>query len=396
LSTVYFRLYSFFINKSLFNIIKFIGVATANFPQKTDHNLLIAISLDPFLSRPFGWAICLYSSDGKIIPNFRRSGSSLKDDESEPSFITLMDKFVTTLEKSFEYLAKHKSRACVFVFSEQEKKALQDALLEIISMDEGRISSAIQHTAVRCLFNLFEDSSLLLASGNDDGNNTELPDEWREFPRLIVLENAIRENIAIHVPGFYRFTDIWEQLVKPKLKDEELINSLEQHIEDIDLEDIYAIWVSARSSIQKINAAHLYRVDFGIAVIRSYYELLKESTDDIASKLIFTPPIFTFTEIKAFGHNYLGKLYFFKQFEAITECAQIRSGRIKDLIQGEAVYGIRLQFEKFSKKEGSEWIAKFVILSNGKEVNVLEPRVLKDFILVEDNPEVTYDLFVLF
>lgn len=353
------------------------------------------MSLDPFLSRPFGWAICLYSSDGKIVPNFRRSGSSLKDDESLPPFVSLMDKFVTTLEKSFEYLAKVKSKACVFVFSEQEKKALQDALLEIISLDEDSISRATQHTAVRCLFNLFEDSSLLLASGNnDDGNNTELPDEWREFPRLIVLENAIKENIAIHVPGFYRFIDIWEQLVKPKLKDEELLNSLEQHIEDIDLEDIYATWVSSQSSTSKINAAHLHRIDFGIAVIKSYYELLKESTDDIASKLIFTPQVFTFTEIKAFGHNYLGKLYFFKQFEAITECAQIRSSRVKDLIQGEAVYGIRLQFEKFTKKEGSEWVAKFVILSNGKEVSVLEPRSLKDFILVEDNPEVNYNLHI--
>ncbi|CAB4389659.1 unnamed protein product [Rhizophagus irregularis] len=367
---------------------QFIGIATTNFPQTTDHNLLIAMSLDPFLSRPFGWAICLYSSDGKIVPNFRRFESSIKDDESLPSFTSLMDKFVTALEKSFEYLAKVKSRACVFVFSEQEKKALQDALLEIISMDENCISHATQHTAVRCLFNLFEDSSLLLASGNnDDGNNTELPDEWREFPRLIVLENAIKENIAIHVPGFYRFIDIWEQLVKPKLKDEELLNSLEQHIELIDLEDIYATWVSSQSSTSKINSAHLHRVDFGIAVIKSYYELLKESTDDIASKLIFTPQVFTFTEIKAFGHNYLGKLYFFKQFEAITECAQIRSSRIKDLIQGEAVYGIRLQFEKFTKKEGSEWVAKFVILSSGKEVSVLEPRTFKDFILVEDNPE---------
>ncbi|RIA89830.1 hypothetical protein C1645_806056 [Glomus cerebriforme] len=367
---------------------QFIGIATANFPQTTDHNLLVAISLDPFLSRPFGWGICLFTKDGKIIQNFRRSASTSKDDESLQSFVSLMDKFVTTLEKSFEYLAKVKSKACVFVYSEQEKKALQDALLEVISMDEGDISSAVQHTAVRCLFNLFEDSSLLLASGNsEDGNLTELPNEWREFPRLVVLEYAIKENIAIHVPGFYRFTDIWQQLVKPKLKDQELLDSLEQYIEKIDLEDIYALWVSAQSSASRINEAHLQRVDFGMAVIRAYYELLKESTDNIASKLIFTPPSFTFTEIKSFGHHYLGKLYFFKQFEAISECTQIRSGRIKDFIQGEAIYGIRLQFERFTKKEGSEWIARFAILSNGKEVSVLEPRTLKDFILVEDNPE---------
>ncbi|PKY29828.1 P-loop containing nucleoside triphosphate hydrolase protein [Rhizophagus irregularis] len=377
----------FFTNKSLFNIIKFIGIATENFPKTTDHNLLIAMSLDPFLSRPFGWAICLYSSDGKVISNFRRSGSSLKDNESLKSFVSLMDKFVTTLEKIFEYLANLKSKACVFIFSEQEKKTLHDALLKIISMDEDNISSATQHIAVRCLYNLFDNSSFLLASGNNNSdNNTEFPNELREFPRLFVLETAIRANIAIHVPGFYRFIDIWEQLVKPKLKDEKLLNSLEQHIKDIDLEDIYARWVSSQSSISEINAAQLLKVDFGIAVISSYYELLNESTNDVDLKLLFTPPVFTFTEIKAFENNYLGKLYFFKQFEAITECARTRSSRINDLMQGETVYGIRLKFKEFTNMKKD--VAKFVILSNQKEVSVLEPNsTFKDFIVVKDNPE---------
>jgi hypothetical protein len=56
------------------------------------------------------------------------------------------------------------------------------------------------------------------------------------------------------------------------------------------------------------------------------------------------------------------------------------------------VYGIRLRFEKFTKKENAEWVAKFTILNNGKDVSVLEPSSLKEFILVEDNQEVTtYD-----
>ncbi|CAI2164758.1 18981_t:CDS:10 [Funneliformis geosporum] len=368
---------------------QFIGVASANFPQKTDHNLLISMSTDPFLSRPFGWGVCLYTSDGRILQNFRRAEAIPKNDESTKTFIILMDKFVTILEKSFEYLSRVKSRACVFVYAEQEKRTIQDALLEIISMDPDTISSAVQHTATRCLFNLFEDSSLLLGSGNigGDGDVTELPDEWREFPRLIILEQSIRENVAIHVPGFYRFVDIWQQLVKPKLHDQELLDSLEQHIEDIDLEDIYALWVSARSPVSRTSEAQLLRVDFGCAVIKAYYELLKESTEDISSKLLFTPQVFTFTEIKAFKHHYLGKIHFFKQFEAVTDCAKIRSARIKDFIQGEAVYGIRIQFEKFTKKEGQEWIAKFNILSRGREGNVLEYNALKEFILVEDNPE---------
>ncbi|RIA90627.1 hypothetical protein C1645_823167 [Glomus cerebriforme] len=79
---------------------------------------------------------------------------------------------------------------------------------------------------------------------------------------------------------------------------------------------------------------YLSKIKFENAVIKAYHELLKESTDDIASKLIFTPPIFTFTEIKMFRYHYLGKLYFFNQFEVITECSRTRSDRIKDLING--------------------------------------------------------------
>jgi len=45
----------------------------------------------------------------------------------------------------------------------------------------------------RCLSNSFDDLLLLLSSGNND--NTGLPGERREFPRLIVLKHAIRENI---------------------------------------------------------------------------------------------------------------------------------------------------------------------------------------------------------
>src|SRR5262249_23669525 len=105
-------------------------------------------------------------------------------------------------------------------------------------------------------------------------------------------------------------------------------------------------------------------------------------------------PIFTFTEIKAFSNHYLGKLYFFKQFEAITECTRTRSNRIEDFTRNEYVHGTQLQFKRFVTKDDSEeWIVEFVIISNGKGC-LLEPNLLKKFILTENNPEVNYNLFV--
>ncbi|CAG8704457.1 17212_t:CDS:2, partial [Racocetra fulgida] len=271
--------------------VQFIGTPTATFPQQTDHNLVIAMSSDPFVLYPFGWAICLYASDGSIIEEFRHAESVYKyNDEALPTFISLMDKFLTYLEEIFKYLSMNKSRACIFVYSEQEKIAMQDSLIELITLNSDKISEDIQHKAMQCLFNLFEDCSLLLAVGSDESENSKLPDEWREFPRLIVLEHSVKENIAIRVPGFYRVFDIWEHMVKPVLKDnQDLLDNLDPHISNIDLEDIHSKWVSENVNEDEINKFHLFRSEFVNTVIQAYYTLLQKSTNNIASILIFSP-----------------------------------------------------------------------------------------------------------
>ncbi|CAG8643149.1 9136_t:CDS:2, partial [Cetraspora pellucida] len=346
---------------------QFIGTPTASFPQKTDHNLVITMSLDPFVLLPFSWAICLYTSDGKVIKKFQyaESISKYKDDDNQSVFVSLMDKFVTRLTKVM----------------------IQESLLKIIRLDG--ISEAIQHTTTRCLYNLFEDCSLLLAVGSDSDNNSEIPGEWREFPRLVILEQSLSENVAICVPGFYRFIDIWEQMVKPTLEDrQELLIALEPEISKIDLEDIYATWISENMSEDEISKSHLFRAEFVNAVIQAYYTLVNKSTDDIASKLLFSPPTFVFSEIRSFFHNYLGKLHFFKQFEAAITYSRTKAVRLRDFSQSEPKNGLRVKIDKFVKKEdGHEWTVRFIVINCDNEFHVLEPSPIKEFILVDDTPE---------
>ncbi|CAJ0854432.1 13391_t:CDS:2, partial [Entrophospora sp. SA101] len=324
--------------------------------------------------------------DGKPIQSYRHADIISKDDAFGRKFVDLMEKFVTKLAKCFEYLAKEKSRACIFVYSEQEKNTIKDSLLKILSMDSNLVPSSVGHLAARCLFNLFEDSSLLLASRNSEINEIpELSGESSEFLRVIILEQAIRENIAIHVPGFYRLIDVWEQMVRPKLEDEQLLELLNEQAKNIDLEEIYSSWISSKcEEVIGLNKAHLLRNDFANAVIKVYYMLLKEYTDDISSKLLFAPSPFKFAEIRSFKNDYLGKIYFFKQYEAITESKQVRSGRFADYVSDEAKNGILLQLDKFINKSGSEWVMRFDVLSDGKVGSLLEKSNLKEFILVED------------
>ncbi|CAG8652994.1 10722_t:CDS:2 [Funneliformis mosseae] len=362
--------------------VQFVG-ATTNFPQRTDHNLLISMSWDPLLLRPFGWGICLYASDNEKAIEKKIQCKSISNNEPRKAFIQLMNNFTDLLEKCFKYLKEHDLRACAFVYSEKEKEYIQDSLLDIISIESTKTDIIeLKRKAKSCLFNLFEDSKLLLAHKHHKYKLTELPDEWREIPRLVVLEQAIRENVAICVPGFYRLTDIWEQLVKPKLHDQELLNTL-YPIKQIDLNNIYSSWNSAVPKLQ-INNAHSLRIQFGSAVINAYYELLKESTCDIATKLIFETPTFTFTKTKSFKNHYLGKLYFFKQLEAKADYEQIKSERVRDYIRNDIVDGIQIRYEKSIKSK--EWI--FSILSNKQKLIKLNSnQYYEQVLLVEDSPE---------
>ncbi|CAG8838924.1 5249_t:CDS:1, partial [Cetraspora pellucida] len=169
--------------------------------------------------------------DGKINCE-RAEYNSKSENETLLSFISLMKKFVECLVNIFASLNVDSSRACIFVYSEKEKIAIQDSLLKLITLNPDKISKKVQHKAIRCFFNIFEDCSLLLAAGNDYNRSGLLDDELREFPRLIVLEQSLKENIAIKVPGFYRITDVWEQMVKPNLKYDQVqydLNDLETY-----------------------------------------------------------------------------------------------------------------------------------------------------------------------
>ncbi|CAG8510864.1 10605_t:CDS:10, partial [Dentiscutata erythropus] len=302
-----------------------------------------------------GWAIQLCTDSGKIIKKF--SNLKSEKDETLSSFISLMSSFVTHLEKVFKYLCRKKSRACIFVYSEQEKILIQDSLLRLITLDPDKISKVIQHKAMQCLLNLFEDCSLLLAIKNDDNENSKIPDGWREFPRLIVLEHSLRENVAINVPGFYLITDVWEQMVKPKYSNLEEIKNLDPDaIQSIDLEYIYATWESVDK--KKVNLRLKGRCYFfNIA----YYDLLKEFTNEIESILIFYP-----------------------------QNSRKRADRLKDFIQGEVTCGILLKFDNIVEKNyyNEEVTAQFIIVCDEKS-HKLEKSSFTDFILTEDSEEGT-------
>lgn len=347
------------------------------------------MSLDPFSLFPFAWGMGLYLGNGSPMEGFQYIKSlSRLERNSQLAFIVLMNKFVMQLDGLLRYLNERKSIVGIFVLSEQEKCTIHDSLLKFLSL---RVDSLfeIKKVAKRCFFNLFENCFPLLAS--DDKNEDspiEIPIDCREFQRLLVLETAIQENISMCVPGFYRCQDIWDKMVKHITNDGCIFRKLDNDAASIELENIYTMWVSQGNIMLAINNLHKTRLEFVNAIIQSYYSLISKSNFDVKFKLLFLPPPFNFIKTKIFNNYYLGKLYFFKHFEASTFCLQQKMKRIKDLNSNRLTCGLRVKFIKFLKKEGTEWIARLEVLENNEKTIVLEPNILKEFILVEDSPEV--------
>ncbi|CAG8482686.1 10471_t:CDS:2, partial [Racocetra fulgida] len=158
-----------------------------------------------------------------------------------------------------------------------------DKTIQIIKFDKNSKKSPYlesktnaQYKAMQRILNIFQYRSFLSAFGNNVDKSSKLPDELREFPRLIVLEQSLKENIAIYTPGFYRIIDVWEQMVRPTLKNNQILGDLEFYIPKIDLEDIYTTWVSTTADKEVINKTLLMRSKFVNSVIHAYYALLKK------------------------------------------------------------------------------------------------------------------------
>ncbi|RUP47523.1 hypothetical protein BC936DRAFT_145649 [Jimgerdemannia flammicorona] len=382
----------------------FIGSPTASFPTETDDDLFITMSLDPLYLQPFGYAITLYNGNTQT----RSYSHSIPKDIMPPilAFTNLMEHFVTSLENTFTHLAATRSRACIFVFSDTEKSLIQASLIRYVSIDIANLG--LTNKAMQCLLSLFEGAQLLtteqaLPDLTSALEESQLP---RIFPRMVLLEHAVKDNIALGVPGFYRFEDLFEWMVEPMATSSEAEIVPEKHdgyrrdITRLDNSQIYEQWM-ARSTEKEINDLHVSRNEITQLVLRSFRSLAARYSSATNTPLnaifLFSPPLFAFSSTRKFKSTSLAKLYFFKQYEAVTSCEQMRQNRFLGLTgeDEDNLGGIRLRFEKYEEIESpvlkkKSLVGRFTLVARGDgsaPPDVLEPTSMSNYILVDDSVE---------
>ncbi|RUS14846.1 hypothetical protein BC937DRAFT_93240 [Endogone sp. FLAS-F59071] len=380
--------------------IRFIGRATASFPAETDHDLIITMSLDPLYTQPFGYAIALNKGSERIYSH----AYNVPKDFMAPilAFTDLMREFVTALNSAFTQLATAQSRACLFVLTDADLQLMRDSLLRYVALDVAQ--PQLTSYAMRCLLSMFEDTQLLTT-------NLALPDltsipeqqHLRSFPRVVVIENAVKDNIALGVPGFYRLEDLFVWMVEPMLVSSNAslasnqLGDLRRALPHVDSGQIHERWISSppRSSIDSLHSSRVSIASHILSAFRSLASRYCVSAGiSLSTIFLFSPPPFAFPKTREFRSSYLSKLYFFKQYEAVTACDQIRHERFRGIggDEGEDLGGVLMMFEGYDSIESpvlkkKSMVGKFKLVDGTRSPYVLEPTGMNDYILVEDSVE---------
>lgn len=357
------------------------------------------MSLDPLHTQPFGYAIALNKGPERIYSHVY----NVPKDFMAPilAFTDLMREFVMALNSAFTQLATAQSRACLFVLTDADQQLIQDSLLRYVTLDVAQ--PQLTSYAMRCLLSMFEDTQLL-TTNLALPDLTSIPEQQylRSFPRVVVIENAIKANVALGVPGFYRLEDLFVWMVEPVLVSSNASNQLgdlRRALPHVDSGQIHERWISSppRSSIDSLHSSRVSIASHILFAFRSLASRYCVSAKIALSTIfLFSPPPFAFPKTREFQSPYLSKLYFFKQYEAVTACNQIRHERFRGIggDEREDLGGVLIMFQGYDEIESpvlkkKSLVGKFKLVEGTRSPYVLEPTGMNDYILVEDSVEVS-------
>jgi hypothetical protein len=300
-------------------------------------------------------------------------------DETESA--SLASRLFGDLLKISNFLCQNEATPIIVFGTEHERKCLQDILVKSISVDKNIVGAA-QDAAKELLLTMFSDGQLLMIDTDDI---PELLDYDHVGPKVVIIEDILRENVALPVYGFYDLEDIAHYMVSkysPVMTDS----------------DIYERWECG----DNVNDDMFNRATIYFKVIQRYkglasnYQRYREPGKEL---FLLSPNQMMPRITKKIQSPYIGKLYFFKMLEAITACEKKRMERFKGF--GSDRYGdkggILIQFQGYEEVESPKLRIKskvgrfFVMTPNGdnRPLDTLKLTTMLEYILVEDSDEVS-------
>lgn len=351
--------------------------------------------VDPMYSRVCAYVICVYDFQSSTwCEDLEASFHVPAAARSYSRFIELDAKMVQDLAKVLSFMEAKESRCTIFVSSNQAKDQIQKCCLRVTTMDttdeeDAVVDQDIVQKAMDCLLALFQDSKMLAIPGIAD-----FPASLEHkvlAPLLVDVEQLVRENVALGVPGFYSLKSMARWMApdhEPKSDD-----------------DLYQEWHTATSDTV-IDDLLMEQADMLRAIVAKYRDLAYYYEDITGDEIycIENAP-FIWPKTQHFRSSTFGRLAFFKIMECLSGCNNVRSSRLLDLAKTSSSgnHGIKLQFMDYEiipkptpkKPDNKQFLCWFKAIPEGRVpikilTDSLSKNTMREYILVCDDREVTF------
>ncbi|RCH78637.1 hypothetical protein CU098_000795, partial [Rhizopus stolonifer] len=316
---------------------RFKGYATVLIAKETDHAIYIYLQMDARSERPFVYGLSVLDAQGIQVSQFFHAVDYQAHIEKEQeTYSEFVNNFIRDLVSVLTYMHQRKSRCLLYVYSEQEKKQIQNFLYNLV-VSEGKElvgvdKEYILSNAMRCLAILFRDIQLLGLPGIVHFPDMDSLLCTSSVGRFVSIEKLLEDTVAMGILAYYSLAD-----VIPWMTDEE--DTVVAALKNLDLNNFtYSIWKKPDllTPGEHMNCATektiLARFLCLQQIMASYWQLANDYMavhQKNLFPLICTP--FQWPQIQAYKHPLLAKLVFFKQLECIQSCDQLRMDRIRDL-----------------------------------------------------------------
>jgi hypothetical protein len=340
----------------------------------------LSLQVDPLSQRIFAYSILLYGRNGQLVDDCDISCCiQIEEAATLEDFTAVTASFAMDLQRTMAYLVSERARPTIFLPSEYERRCVQDVLVRCIAVDK-HVDREAQAAAKQVLLTMFNDAQMLLI---DTADIPEMLHRDRAGLKVAIIEEFIRENVALPVPGFHRLQDLTHYLLH------ETADSLSES-------EIYQRWENG----EDINIDLETRVKKYYRIIQAFRNLAEDYTltsKRTMSPFILSPDELQFASTIEFKSPYLGKLCFFKMLETVTACERMRMERFKGFgSDDDDKGGIHLRFVGYEevqspKRKIKSLAGRFQVLSkypDDRSMDTLKITKLVEYILVEDSNHV--------
>ncbi|KAL0090257.1 hypothetical protein J3Q64DRAFT_1847124 [Phycomyces blakesleeanus] len=396
----------------------FIGNPSTIISSGIEQEIYIVFVIDPTHGRMCSYSIKFNGLDFENTLKDYCTGSvdpSAKNKSDIEAYVILAANFSTNLFNVLLKMDQIKAKFSIFFYGNETKVAIQDCLCDLLSsapkfIKNTKYCEEIVSNAKECLLNLFVGVNLLKLPDALFPDDTHL--DRVSSNRMVVLEDLLRENIALGIPGFYKLEDIAEWMCEDT-------KSVSKHfLQSLEKDGLYNTWVlgETKPKNSSLEREKRYHIQVYGEILEKYRYLAQEyqqqqhqhqHQQDRTSSVCIFPLVcepFSWTRSGAIYSNRLTRLIFFKYLELLASYEKLRTERLADLCSiakkglSGPTNGLLLEFVEYAQsiseaRQVKSLVGHFRVVEQDLDgatkikIDSLKSNTFQEYILVSANSQ---------